>query len=143
MLSLESLYRVPTHSTHMATKKAKKPKDNESPLYFPWMVMCNSCSNPHAKAYKDLGARGIFVCDEWKDDFKAFEEWSLKHGWEDGLKIDRYDLDGPFSPDNCAWGKIKREAPEPDVVIAPVLLKPKEREVPKLEKGQTTLLQFI
>ena len=126
----------------MAAKKQKKRNDNESPLYFPWMVMCNSCSNPKSRDYKNLGAKGIYVCDEWKNNFRAFEEWSIRNGWEQGLKIDRYDLDGPFCPENCAWGEIKREEPEPEVVEEPVV-QVKKKRVRKLKKGQTTLLDFF
>ena len=124
----------------MAAKKQKKRNDNESPLFFPWLVMNNSCTNPHARGYKDLGGKGITVCDEWKDDFPAFEQWSMRHGWEDGLKLMREDPDGPFSPDNCYWGKERIEKTE-TAVPEPVVSKKKRRR--KLKKGQTTLLDFL
>lgn len=133
------LYRVQVTGYPMSKRKGrpkvkfKQNKDNESPLYFPWMVMCNGCSNPKSRDYPRLGAKGIYVCDEWRNDFKAFEAWSRRNGWEDGLKIDRYDLDGPFSPDNCAWGTIKREAPEPV----------RRKIIPSLSNGQTILSDFL
>ena len=130
-------------ASHRKVKKASKQrsKDNESPLYFPWLVMCNSCTNPKSKGYSDLGGRGITVCDEWKEDFHAFETWSRTHGWEDGLKIDRYDLDGPFSPDNCVWGNVKRATAQS--MDKKMVLAPKRRVVPSLPNGQTCLSDFL
>jgi hypothetical protein len=88
-----------------------------------------------------LGAKGIYVCDEWKNDFKAFETWSKRNGWQEGLKIDRYDLDGPFSPDNCAWGTIKRDSSEP--VEKPLIQPARRKIVPSLPNGQTSLRDFL
>ena len=36
-------------------------------LYRLWQTIKSRCENPNREKYKDYGARGIRVCDEWQD----------------------------------------------------------------------------
>ena len=72
-------------------------------LYSVWEGVKQRCANPKEENFKYYGGRGIAVCDEWKNDFKAFFDWAIENGWEDGLTIDRVDSDGNYEPSNCRW----------------------------------------
>lgn len=80
------------------------------PLHNTWKRMKNRCFNPNNKDYKDYGAKGIIVCDEWATDFVAFYEWAMSHGWKQGLTIERKDFKGNYSPKNCEWIPMQEQS---------------------------------
>ena len=67
-----------------------------SPLYTKWQDMKRRCYNQNRREYKHYGARGITVCDEWRNDFEAFEKWCLENGYDGKLSLDRIDNDGNY-----------------------------------------------
>jgi len=74
---------------------------NKHPLYKVWKNLKNRCYNSKTPDYIHYGAREIAVCDEWKNDFKAFYGWAMSNGWDEKLTIDRIDNDGDYTPYNC------------------------------------------
>lgn len=84
--------------------------ESHSKLYATWSNMYKRCYYASNNRYQWYGARGITVCDEWKDDFMAFRAWALDNGYKEGLTIDRIDNDKGYSPDNCRWITKKQQA---------------------------------
>ena len=79
-------------------------------IYVEWNSMKSRCFNPNNKSYSRYGGRGITVCDEWKNDFEAFQKWALENGYTDELTIERKDVNKGYSPDNCCWITAQEQA---------------------------------
>jgi len=78
-------------------------------LYRVWVSMINRCYDPKTRHYKDYGGRGIFVCEEWRNNFKIFYDWCMENNYEEGLTVDRTDNDKEYSPSNCRLLSIQAQ----------------------------------
>ena len=87
----------------------RKAKDTH-PAYRTYRGMMDRCYNPSVIGYQWYGAKGVTVCDEWKNSPEAFVKWAISNGWKPGLHIDKDILCQAkgisphiYSPETCQW----------------------------------------
>lgn len=91
------------------SKAAKKHGLTHHPLARIWRSIKARCYNPNNHEYKRYGAKGVIICDEWKNDFKKFYDWCMANGWKQGLQVDKDILSNKlglkipiYSPQTCS-----------------------------------------
>jgi len=90
----------------------KKHGLSRHPLYLRWMAIFQRCYNEKCENYKKYGARGVIMCEEWKNDFMLFYNWAIENGWRKGLHIDK-DIKGTgliYSPQTCSIVTLKENS---------------------------------
>ncbi len=55
-------------------------------VYGGMMGRCHSVTNDN---YKSYGAKGVKVCEEWRNNRESFFKWALANGWQKGLQLDK------------------------------------------------------
>lgn len=84
-------------STHGCTKTR---------LYRVWAGIKSRCYNPNSCNYQYYGAKGVEMCELWKNNFDAFKEWAFNNGYDENAQaqectVDRIDNSLSYSPSNC------------------------------------------
>ena len=96
-------------SSKRATLRNTKHNQSHTKLYRTWNDMRQRTANPKREDYKNYGARNIHICNEWLD-FIAFKNWALENGYQEGLTIERKDVNGDYCPENCCWIPFEKQA---------------------------------
>lgn len=90
-------------------------------VYYSMLARCYDKSH---NAYKWYGGKGVRVSEEF-DSVEKFRNWAINNGADFGLEIDRIDVDGDYSPQNCRWitGKENKRNRTDNVIYKGMVLK--------------------
>ena len=91
-------------------KNAYKHGMSGTRLHNIWWGIKNRCNNKKLACAKYYTEKKVIICDEWKNNFISFYNWSMENGYNDTLTIDRYpNKYGNYEPDNCRWVAMKEQ----------------------------------
>lgn len=93
---------------------------SDTPTHGSWQAMKTRCFNENNYHYKNWGARGVTVCERWKNSFLNF--YNDMGEKPEGKSLDRMDNDGNYScgkceqciengwPMNCRWATAAQQS---------------------------------
>lgn len=77
--------------------------DTGTRLYRIWKSAKCRCNDENHPSFRNYGKRGIRFRKAWDESYICFRRWALSHGYTDELELERIDVNGDYTPDNCTW----------------------------------------
>lgn len=77
-------------------------------VYRIWRGLLHRCLDSKSSSYRFYGARGVTVCERWRDSFEAFYA-DMGDPPTPAHTIDRRFNDRPYNKANCRWATMKEQ----------------------------------
>jgi hypothetical protein len=93
------------------TKRACSLRQTYKVEYQAWLQAIHRCHNKNHRFYFNYGARGITVCDEWRDLENGFQQFLRDMGEKPSpeLTLERVNNDKGYNAENCEWADRKTQ----------------------------------
>jgi len=139
----------------IAREKNSKRQQTHSlsthPLYARWSAIQRRCYNPQDSKYKFYGEKGVFVCNEWRENPQKFFDWYYNESLDLSLTVDRKNTFGPYSPENCRLitlqeqqqNRRKRKGTLPDKIVSEIKVLLKEKKGPTEIAKKYNISRFV
>ena len=85
------------------TKIGKTKEFSGDQIKIVFKGMKQRCYNPNTDSFKNYGAKGIVICDEWIQNPNEFYKWAYENGYGPKMSIERKDITKGYSPENCTF----------------------------------------
>lgn len=83
--------------------------ESRTPEHTAWVNMKARCYDPRNKRSAAYKQRGIAVCEEWRDNYRAFLEHMGRRP-SDQHSLERVDNSKGYEPGNCVWALQKAQS---------------------------------